>query len=224
MHGGLLPKWRPDTSLIGHRITSLPHHWSMEKVHPKGGSPWHGGAAWPWSSGGEGSQPYRHPIPWMGGSGLPAGAIPSPLVHASGAHAGDWWERCSRGADHWLQRHSTVVEEWRGTPDGVVRMRRQKEVIAAEQVRSVKCTVKTGALLLSREAIFMPDEHIPWPNGLSMTENMITLNKLTDSCLMLPVDPVHRSGAGPVSQGCLSSRSQTSHCPTSFSYGTPNGQ
>lgn len=65
-------------------------------------------------------------------------------------------------------------------------MGRQREVIAAGQV-SVKCSVRTGPLLSSREAIFMPDENSPWPNGLSMTENTITLSKGTYSCLILPV-------------------------------------
>ncbi|KAL2089169.1 hypothetical protein ACEWY4_016068 [Coilia grayii] len=71
--------------------------------------------------------------------------------------------------------------------DGVVRMGRQKEVIPAGQMRSVKCSVRTGPLLSSPEALFMPNEHAPWPDGLSISENMITLSKGTYSRLALPV-------------------------------------
>lgn len=71
--------------------------------------------------------------------------------------------------------------------DGMVRMGRQKEVIPAGQVRSVKCSVRTGPLLSSQEALFMPDKHAPWPDGLSMTDTMITLNKGAYSRLTLPV-------------------------------------
>lgn len=71
-------------------------------------------------------------------------------------------------------------------------MGRQKEVIAAGQVRSVKCSARTRPLLLNQEAIFMPDEHSPCPNGLSLTENLITLSKGTYSRLTLPV--VNNSG------------------------------
>ncbi|KAK0153418.1 hypothetical protein N1851_004927 [Merluccius polli] len=71
--------------------------------------------------------------------------------------------------------------------DGVVRMGRQKEVIQAGQVRSVKCSVRTGPLLSSQEALFVPDEHAPWSEGARMMESMITLGKGTYSRLTLPV-------------------------------------
>ncbi|XP_063049996.1 uncharacterized protein LOC134444699, partial [Engraulis encrasicolus] len=71
--------------------------------------------------------------------------------------------------------------------DGVVRMGRQREVIPAGQVKSVKCSVRTGPLIARQEALFMPDEQAPLPDGLNMTENMLTLSKGTYSRLALPV-------------------------------------
>lgn len=65
--------------------------------------------------------------------------------------------------------------------DGVVRMERQNLAILAGQVRSVNCSVRTGPLLSSQEALL-----VPWPDGLSITEN-ITLSKGTYSQLTLPI-------------------------------------
>lgn len=71
--------------------------------------------------------------------------------------------------------------------DGVVRMGRQKEVIPAGQVRGVKCSVRTGPLQSTQEALFMPDEQAILPDGLSVTESMISLSKGTYSRFTLPV-------------------------------------
>ena len=71
--------------------------------------------------------------------------------------------------------------------DGLVRVGRQKEVIPAGQVRTVKCAVRTGPLLSSQEALFLPDEHASWPDGLSMSESMMTLSKGTYSRIALPI-------------------------------------
>ena len=60
-------------------------------------------------------------------------------------------------------------------------------MIPAGQVKSVKCSVRIGPLIARQEALFMLDEHAPWPDGLGMTENMITLSKGTYSRLALPV-------------------------------------
>ncbi|KAM9735208.1 uncharacterized protein ACNS7B_014526 [Menidia menidia] len=71
--------------------------------------------------------------------------------------------------------------------DGVVRTGRQKEVIPAGLVRIVKCSVRTASLPSNQEALVMPNEQAPCPNGLSITESMITLSKGTYSRLALPV-------------------------------------
>ena len=79
---------------------------------------------------------------------------------------------------------------WNSDPecsDDLVRVGRQKEVIPAGQVRNVKCAVRTGPLLSSQEALFVPDEHAPWPDGLSMSESMMTLCNGTYSRITLPV-------------------------------------
>ena len=71
--------------------------------------------------------------------------------------------------------------------DGIVRMGRQKEVIPVGQVRNVKCSVRTGPLLSNQEALFLPDEHAPGSDGLSLSESMIMLSRGTYSRLALPV-------------------------------------
>ena len=71
--------------------------------------------------------------------------------------------------------------------DGLVRVGRPREVIPAGQMRTVKCAVRTGLLLSSQEALLLPDEHASWPDGLSMSESMMTLSKGTYSCIALPI-------------------------------------
>lgn len=71
--------------------------------------------------------------------------------------------------------------------DGEVRMGRQKEVIPAGQSKAVKCFVRTGPLQSTQEVIFTPSENSPWPDGTTIAENIVTLNKGTGSRITVPV-------------------------------------
>ncbi|KAL6463235.1 hypothetical protein MHYP_G00276260 [Metynnis hypsauchen] len=71
--------------------------------------------------------------------------------------------------------------------DGTVRLGRQREVIPAGQTKAVKCCVRTGPLPCSQEGLFIPDDDLPWPDNLSLSENVVRLNKGTWSRITLPV-------------------------------------
>ena len=71
--------------------------------------------------------------------------------------------------------------------DGVVRVGRTRTVIPAGQMKEVKCSVRTGPLPSKQEVLFEPDENPKYPDGLNITEMIISLQEGSWSRVTIPV-------------------------------------
>lgn len=73
------------------------------------------------------------------------------------------------------------------TKEGVVRVGRRHAVIPAGKTKKVKCSVRTSPLSTKQEVVFEPDESPKGPDGLNLTESIISLQRGTWSRVNLPV-------------------------------------
>lgn len=73
------------------------------------------------------------------------------------------------------------------TKEGVVRVGRRHAVIPAGKTKKVKCSVRTSPLSTKQEVVFEPDESPKGPDGLNLTESIISLQRGTWSRVNIPV-------------------------------------